>query len=217
MADPGACPGELERAVEELGAVGMMTGGYGFAGREIHDEAFYPLWEKMIELDVPAFMHGYNHSASGENAADAFDASSIVGMCNYETLSIWNLICGGVLDRYPELRFYVTHAGGFFPYHLGRFEQTNQTMAPDSVNKKLVSEYMDNFVFDPDIHSPIMRKALIETIGIDHFVYGDNLGGSDNFNGDLTGEMGLSDEDREKILSGNALRILPRLKVGASA
>lgn len=217
MAEPSACVAELERAVNELGAVGLMMGGVGFAGREVHDEAFYPLWEKMIELQVPAFVHGYNHSATGENSADAFDASSIVGMCNFETLFMWNAICGGVLDRYPELRFYVTHAGGFFPYHLGRFEQTNQTMAPDSVNEKPVSEYLENFVFDPDIHSPIMRKALIETIGLERFVYGDNLGGSDNFHGDLTDGIGLSDADREMILSGNALRILPRLKVEASA
>ncbi len=62
-----------------------------------------------------------------------------------------------------------------------------------------------------------MRKALVEFIGIDRFVYGDNLGGADNFSGDLTNDIGLSDEDREKIRSGNALRLLPRLKVGASA
>jgi aminocarboxymuconate-semialdehyde decarboxylase len=215
--DPAVAPVELERAVTELGAVGMMTGGVNFAGREIHDEAFYPLWEKMIELQVPAFVHGYNASASGHGAEDQFDTSSIIGMNNFETICIWNLICGGVLDRYPELRFYVTHAGGFFPYHLGRFEQTNQTMAPDSVNEKPVSEYLDNFVFDPDLHEPIMRKALVDFIGIDRFVYGDNLGGSDNFHGDLTDDIGLTDADREKIRSTNALRILPRLSVPASA
>ena len=217
MSDPAVAPAELERAVEELGAVGMMTGGTNFGGREIHDPAYYPLWEKMVELKVPAFVHGYNASATGHGAEDAFDASSIIGMNHYETLCMWNLICGGVLDRYPDLRFYVTHAGGFFPYHIGRFEQTNQTMAPDSVNERKVSEYLDNFLFDPDVHEPIMRKALVELIGVDRFVYGDNLGGSDNFHGDLTDGIGLSDADREKIRSGNALKLLSRLSVPASA
>lgn len=213
MSDPKVAPAELERAVSELGAVGMMMGGANFGGLEVYHRVYDPLWEKLCELDVPVFIHGYNASATGHGADDPYDASSIVGMNYYETLCIWYLICSGVLDRYPDLRFYVTHAGGFVPFHLGRLTHTNQTMAPDSVNRKPVDEYLDNFYFDPDIHDPIMRKALVELIGVDRFVYGDNLGGSDNFEGDLTDGIGLSDEDREKIRSGNALRLLKRLKV----
>ncbi|MCW3001046.1 MAG: hypothetical protein JWQ20_344 [Conexibacter sp.] len=213
MADPAEAPRELTRAVEELGAVGMMMGGANFAGREVYDRAYDPLWERVCELDVPVFVHGYNASATGHGSNDPYDTSSIVGMNYYETMCIWYLICSGVLDRFPTLQFYVTHAGGYFPFHLGRFTHTNQTMAPDSVNKKPVDEYFGNFLFDPDIHDPIMRKALVDLVGVDRFVYGDNLGGSDNFQGDLTDEIGLSDEDREKIRSGNALRVLKRLKV----
>jgi aminocarboxymuconate-semialdehyde decarboxylase len=209
LADPAAAPAELERAVSELGAVGMMMGGADFGGREVYDRIYDPVWEKLCELDVPVFVHGYNVSATGAtHGTDAFDATTILGMPYYESLCVWYLICGGVLDRYPDLRLYVTHAGGFVPYHLGRLEQTNRTMAPDSLNQKPVSEYMKNFYFDPDIHDPVMRRTLIDQIGIDHFVYGDNLGGSDNFNGDLTDGMGLSEEDREKIRSGNARRLL---------
>ena len=83
-------------------------------------------------------------------------------------------------------------------------------MAPDSVNEKPVDQYLDHFYFDPDVHEPIMRKALIQLDGVDRFVYGDNLGGSDNFEGDLTEGIGLSDQDREKIRSGNALKLLER-------
>jgi aminocarboxymuconate-semialdehyde decarboxylase len=213
MSDPAEAPRELERAVSELGAVGMMMGGCNFAGHEVYDEVYEPLWEKLCELDVPVFLHGYNASAEGHSGEDRYDSSSIVGMNVYETLCMWYLINSGVLDRYPDLRFYVTHAGGFFPYHLGRFRHTNQTMAPDSVNKKPVDEYFENFYFDPDIHDPIMRKALVDLVGVDRFVYGDNLGGSDMFEGDLTDDIGLSDEDRERIRSGNALGLLKRLKV----
>jgi aminocarboxymuconate-semialdehyde decarboxylase len=212
MGDPREAVRELDRAVNELGAVGMYMGGANMGeGREVYDPAFYPLWEKVVELGVPVFVHGYNQTAAEDTSDDPFDTSSIVGMNFDETRCIWYLINGGVLDRYPDLRFYVTHAGGFFPYHMGRFEQTNITMAPDSRNIKKVSEYLDNFYFDPDVHEPIMRRALVELIGVDKFVYGDNLGGSDNFEGDLTEGIGLSSEDREKIRSGNALRLIPKL------
>ena len=215
MGDPEAAPAELERAVTELGAVGMMMGGTNLGGHEVHHECYEPLWAKLDELGVPAFIHGYNQSAALDWHEDAFDLTSIVGMNYDETSCMWNLINGGVLDRYPDLRFYVTHAGGFFPYHLGRFEQTNLTMAPDSVNTKKVSEYLPNFYFDPDVHEPIMRKALVDLIGVDNFLYGDNLGGSDNFHGDLTEGIGLSDDDREKIRSGNSLKLIKRLTAPA--
>jgi aminocarboxymuconate-semialdehyde decarboxylase len=215
MGDPEAAPAELERAVTDLGAVGMMMGGTNLNGHEVHQECYDPLWAKLTELGVPAFVHGYNQSAALDWHEDAFDLTSIVGMNYDETACVWNLICGGVLDRHPDLRFYVTHAGGFFPYHLGRFEQTNRTMAPDAVNERPVKEYLPSFYFDPDVHEPIMRKALVELIGPDNFVYGDNLGGSDNFQGDLTDGIGLSEEDREKIRGGNALGLLKRLSVEA--
>jgi aminocarboxymuconate-semialdehyde decarboxylase len=215
LGEPDAAPAELERAVKELGAVGMMMGGTNLGGHEVHHECYDPVWTKLTELGVPGFVHGYNQSAALDLHEDAFDLTSIVGMNYDETACIWNLINGGVLDRHPDLRFYVTHAGGFFPYHLGRFNQTNKTMAPDSVNKKSVKEYLHHFYFDPDVHEPIMRKALVELIGVDSFVYGDNLGGSDNFHGDLTDGIGLADEDREKIRAGNAMELLPRLSVAA--
>jgi aminocarboxymuconate-semialdehyde decarboxylase len=217
MGDPESAPGELERAVSELGAVGMMMGGTNLGGRELYDACYEPLWAKMVELDVPAFIHGYNASVALDMAEEKFDLTTILGMPYDETAGIWNLICSGVLDRYPELRFYVTHAGGFFPYHLGRCEQTNQTMAPDAVNERPVEEYLENFYFDPDVHDPVMRRALVERIGVDRFVYGDNFGGADNFEGDLTDGIGLSEEDREKIRTGNALKLLKRLTLNAPA
>jgi aminocarboxymuconate-semialdehyde decarboxylase len=215
LGDPQAAPGELERAVSELGAVGAMMGGTNLAGRELHDEAFEPLWAKMVELDVPGFIHGYNQSVALGVAPDEerFDLTTILGMPYDETCGMWNLICSGVLDRHPELRFYVTHAGGFFPYHLGRLEQTNLTMVPDARNERPVADYLENFYFDPDIHDPVMRRALVERIGVDRFVYGDNFGGADNFDGDLTDDIGLSEEDREKIRTGNALKLLKRLNL----
>ncbi len=69
---------------------------------------------------------------------------------------------------------------------------------PDRDPGGSVPEHLHHFYFDPDIHEPIMRKALVELIGIDDFVYGDNLGGSDNFHGDPTDEIGLSEADRER-------------------
>jgi aminocarboxymuconate-semialdehyde decarboxylase len=159
---------------------------------------------------VPIFCHGYNQSVSwGEHAMDdRFDSTSIVGMCNDEARLFWFMINGGVIDRFPNLKVYITHGGGFVPYQVRRFHETNLTMAPDSVNKKPVLDYMPNFYFDLDIHSPAMRRAVATDIGADRLLYGTNFGGADSHEGDLTEDIGLSESDREKVRSGNAIKLL---------
>lgn len=210
LQDPVAAAKELERSVTELGAQGLMMGGRNFGGREVNDPAFRPLWEKVSELDCMIFVHGYNQSVTwGKNACDdPFDTSSIVGMNSDETLFYWNLTNGGVLDDFPDLKVLITHGGGFVPFQLGRFNLTNKTMAPDSKNKKDLIEYNSNFFYDLDIHSPHMRRAIIEEVGVEQVLYGDNFSGADVHEGDLTDGLGLSEADREKIRYRTALPML---------
>jgi len=210
LQDPPAAAKEIERAVTQLGAKGLGMGAANFGGREVHDRAFYPVWEKLCELGVPIFVHGYNQSVTWGDKAndDPFDTTSIVGMLYDEARYFWYMVNGGVLDDFPDLRVYITHAGGYVPYQLGRFRETNITMAPDSRNKRHVDEYRDNFFFDPLAHSPHIRRAIVAEIGVDHLLYGDNFGGADSIDFDLTDGIGLSNADREKIRSGNARKLL---------
>jgi aminocarboxymuconate-semialdehyde decarboxylase len=209
MHKPAEAASELQRAVG-MGAVGFSCGGANFGGLDLHSPEMDTLWEKVVELDVPVFVHGYNQSVTwGKHAMDdPFDTTSILGMCYDNTRAFWHLICGGVLDRFPSLRFYITHAGGFTPFQLERFAITNETMAPDSVNKKPFLEYMDSFYFDPQLPNVKMRRAMVETIGVDRLVVGTNFMGSDQIDFDLTEGIGLSEDDREKIRSGNAINLL---------
>jgi aminocarboxymuconate-semialdehyde decarboxylase len=211
--DPKAAAAELERAVTQRGAAGISMGGANFGGREVSDPEFRPLWEKACELGALIFVHGYNQSVTwgAEAMKDPYDTTSIVGMNSDETLFFWRLVNSGVLDDFPELRVYITHGGGFVPYQLWRFNETNKTMAPDSKNQRDVIEYGPNFFYDLDVHHPAMRRAVVEVVGADQLLYGDNFSGADSHSGDLTLGIGLSDADREKIRSGNALRLLKNI------
>jgi aminocarboxymuconate-semialdehyde decarboxylase len=210
LQDPVAAAAELERAVTQLGAQGLMMGARNFGGLEVYDPAFRPLWEKVSELGCMIFVHGYNQSVTwGDKAmTDPFDTTSIVGMNSDETLFYWYLTNGGVLDEFPDLKVLITHGGGFTPFQLGRFAMTNKTMAPDSKNKKDLLEYNANFFYDLDIHSPYMRRAIIDEVGVSQVLYGDNFSGSDIHEGDLTDGLGLSQEDRDAIRWKNAVPLL---------
>jgi aminocarboxymuconate-semialdehyde decarboxylase len=209
LQDPQSAAKELDRAVTQLGAKGLEMGGANFGGLEADDPALDPVWEKICELGVPVFCHGYNQSVGwDEPMNDPYDTTSIIGMNSDEALFYWYVCNGGVLDRFPDLKLLITHGGGFVPFQLGRFEATNLTMAPDSKNKKPFTEYRKNFYYDLDIHSPIMRRAIIDAVGIDQVVYGDNFGGADGHRVDLTDKLGLTDDQREQIRSTNVLKLV---------
>ena len=90
---------------------------------------------------------------------------------------------------------------------LGRLHDLNRAMAPDSRNKRPLMDYMPNFYFDLDVHHPALRRGVAEVVGVDNLVYGTNFGGAYE-HGDLTAGIGLTDTEREKIRSGNAIKLL---------
>jgi len=209
LADPTEAAREIDRAVTQLGARGVCVGGANFKGLEAHSEELFPVWEQVTRLGVPLMVHGYNQSVWwGEgHGADKFETTSIVGDCVDETLFFWYLICGGALDTFPTLKAYINHAGGMAVFQLGRLAELNASMAPDSRNRRPFMEYLANFWFDLDVHHPSLRRAVVDVVGIDQIVYGTNFGGAYD-NGDLTAGLGLSEEEREQIRSGNARRLL---------
>ncbi|HEY2659728.1 MAG TPA: amidohydrolase family protein [Caulobacteraceae bacterium] len=206
---PAAACKEIRRAVKDLGAVGLSCGGSNFGGLEFDSPELYPVWETMCDLDLPIFVHGYNQSVTWGPKAneDRYETTAIVGMNYDETKCFWYLVCGGVLDRFPNLKVYITHAGGFVPYQFGRLEQTIQNL--DTVhNKKPLRAYLKNFWFDPELHELPMRQALVEMIGADQLVYGTNFGGSDAIRFDMTEGLKISEADMRKIRYENAIKLL---------
>lgn len=209
MQNPREAAAELRRAVTELGAVGLSIGGANFGGMEGGDPELDEVWRTACDLDVPVFVHGYNQSVAWGDRADTerYEVTSIVGMMADESAFFWNMICSGALDRFPKLKIYITHAGGYVPYHLGRLEITNSVLRT-SKNQKPLLDYMGNFYFDMLTHHTSMRKAIVDVIGPDQLLYGSNFGGSDGVREDLTEGIGLSQGDRDKIRGENALKLL---------
>ena len=208
LADPAGAVAEIDRAVLQLGAKGVCIGGTNFDGIQTYDERLFPVWEKIAALGVPIQVHGFNQSVYwGErHHEDKFETTSILGDCYDETLFFWYLICGGALDTFPTLKTYVTHAGGMAVFQLGRLSELNGAMAPDARNQRPLLNYMPNFYFDLDVHHPALRRAVAEVVGIDRLLYGTNFGGAYD-HGDLTKGLGLSETDRERVRSGNAIEL----------
>ncbi|MBT8447347.1 MAG: amidohydrolase, partial [Gammaproteobacteria bacterium] len=216
-----SCIGELQRCVTELGFVGCNlnpdpSGGH-WTSRPLTDRDWYPLYEKMVELDVPAMVH-----VSG-SCNDNFHATG-AHYINADTTAFMQFIQGDLFSDFPDLRFVIPHGGGAAPYHWGRYRGL-----ADMLNKPPLDEHvMRNVFFDTCVYHQPGIDLLFEVIDIDNILFGSEMIGAVRGIDPRTGhyfddtkryvdKLGLSVEDQRKVYEHNARRIYPRLDAALTA
>ena len=203
MGDVKEAAAEAKRAIEQLGARGIYIGAANLAGLEVDDPAMNGLYEVLTAADLPMCIHP-GPASFDAGQGDMYHEKLALGFPGQEAHAIFRLIAGGVLDEFPTLKAYVSHAGGFFPFQIGRYEEFLK-IAADSKAKRSVYDYLPNLFFDPILHDIRARRLLVEIVGSSQVLLGSNYAGMDSVDGlAYVNELGLADADREKILGGNA-------------
>ncbi|AIT82126.1 amidohydrolase family protein [Novosphingobium pentaromativorans] len=204
---------ELERLKSFHYSRGVNMSTDNLAGRELFDEALFPIFEYLEAIGEPLFLHGAPIGTDDPawdpalNEKDIFNFGWIAGYIYRESLAFGNLVLGGVLDRYPNLKICIPHGGGFVPYQLGRFAEAAERM-PASKAKKPVSEYVRNFYFENSVHDPRARDFLVQVWGIDNIYTGSNFDGWDQNDAFGFAEtMARNDEELHKLWAGNAIKL----------
>lgn len=206
---------ELERCVRELGFVGCNlnpdpSGGHWTAPPLI-DRHWYPFYEKMVELDVPAMIHV---SASCNPNFHATGAHYI----NADTTAFMQFIEGDLFRDFPTLRFVIPHGGGAVPYHWGRY----RGLADMLKRPALDGHVMKNVFFDTCVYHQPGIDLLTEVIGLDNILFGSEMVGAVRGIDPTTGHyfddtrryidaLPLSDADKRRIFELNVRRVYPRL------
>lgn len=208
MQDAGKAAEELERAVKRLGLRGVQIGS-NVNGRYFDDPGFDPFWEAAQALDALIFVHPTNGVGS-ERMKDHY-LFNLIGNPAETSLAFAKCIFGGVLDRFPRLKFCLAHAGGFLPYTWGRLDRGYQAVvACQGKISRPPGEYIRLFYFDTIAHSRMALEYLVQNFGADHV-----LSGSDYpFDmGDpepcaTVSDLKIDAKDKEKIAGGNAASLL---------
>ncbi|MDR3472257.1 MAG: amidohydrolase family protein [Devosia sp.] len=204
LQDLDASVKELERSIR-LGARGVHVGAYGLGGRELYDEALWPIYARMEEAGLPLFVHPYPFELSG--AAPTPFGGPMLEFPYQSSMAATHLILGGVLDAFPKLNVCISHGGGFLPYQFGRIEAFAK-LNPNSRAKRPLREYLPQIYFDNLIHEVDARKYLVDWMGARNVLVGDNYLGLDSADGfAYLKELGLDVEDADAIAGGNAARI----------
>jgi 4-oxalmesaconate hydratase len=209
------CVAELERTVRQLGFVGCNlnpdpSGGY-WTSPPLTDEYWYPLYELMTELDVPAMIHV---STSCNPAVHTLGAHYL----NADTTAFMQLLEGDLFGRFPSLKFVIPHGGGAVPYHWGRFLgiATRENRPP------VDSHLMNNVFFDTCVYHQPGIDLLTSVIKPANILFASEMLGAvrgNNPDGDFPWDdtkryidkAPLAAEDRAHIFELNSRRVYPRL------
>lgn len=160
---------ELDRCVS-LGFKGCMLNPDPFENTKsdqpgLGDQYWYPLYEKLCELDFPAHIH-----ATGSRADRTPYSMHFI---NEESIAVYNLVNSDVLTDFPQLKIVVSHGGGAMPYQIGRFEA-------GSINPGQTwrfSERMRKLYYDTVLYTEGALRLLIETVGPEQCLFGSECPG----------------------------------------
>jgi 4-oxalmesaconate hydratase len=212
---PKNCIAELERCVKEFGFIGCNlnpdpSGGY-WTDPPLTDKWWYPLYEKMVELDVPAMVH----VSASCNPNFHFTGAHYI---NADTTAFMQFIQSNLFRDFPTLRFVIPHGGGAVPYHWGRYRGIAQDMGRPPLKELL----LDNVYFDTCVYHQACIDLLLKVIPADNILFASEMVGAVRGIDPDTGHYyddtkryvdavdWLSAADKAKIFEENVKKVYPR-------
>jgi 4-oxalmesaconate hydratase len=213
--DPRTCLPELDKCVTELGCVAVNlnpdpSGGH-WKEPPLTDRHWYPIYEKLVEHDVPAMIHA---STSCNPVFHTLGAHYL----NADTTAFMQCLAGDLFKDFPTLKLVIPHGGGAVPYHWGRFRGLGQAL-----NKPLLQDHLlNNIFFDTCVYHQPGIDLLTKVIPVDNILFASEMIGAvrgidpeTGFHYDDTRRYveasSLDLDAKRKIYEGNARRVYPRL------
>ena len=220
--DPKTCIPELDKCVQQYGNVGINlnpdpSGGH-WNSPPLTDRHWYPIYEKMVEYDIPAMIHV-------STSCNACFHTTGAHYLNADTTAVMQLIQGDLFKDFPTLKFVIPHGGGAAPYHWGRFRGLAQEM-----KKPLLSEHLlKNIYFDTCVYHQPGIDLLTKVIPVENIMFASEMIGAvrgvdpetgayyDDTRRYIQATPHLNDEQRFKVYEGNARRVFSRLDTALKA
>ncbi|MCC7103898.1 MAG: amidohydrolase [Chloroflexi bacterium] len=201
---------ELERATSEYGFPCVQIG-TPVVDENFDEPRFSPFWEAAEALGTFIFVHPVGGTA--KELMPRYYLTNFIGNPLGTTIAIASLIFGGVLDRYPKLKLCFAHAGGAAPYLRGRWRH-GYGARPEPKERGASQPFDDYFhllYFDSLSHDGRALEYLIGSVGTDRVLLGtDYPADMDDVKqvAAIRQLPGLTDEQKDAILGGNAWRLI---------
>jgi aminocarboxymuconate-semialdehyde decarboxylase len=207
--NPAESVRELERAMNDLGLPGAMVFS-NVNGTPLADAAYESLWTKANDLDAVIYIHPA-HPASVQGM-EHYWLTALVGFLFDTTLAAAHLVFAGVPERYPRIKWVLTHMGGALPYLAERSDRGYEAFADCRRNiSKPPTEYFKQFYYDTVNFNPDAIEFAIKFAGADHILAGSDyphqIGSIPKMLESLK-RINVLEKERQMILGGNAANLL---------
>jgi 4-oxalmesaconate hydratase len=212
---PTACVAELERCVNEFGFVGCNlspdpSGGY-WTDPPLGDKQWFPLYEKMVELDVPAMIH----VSAACNPCFHTTGSHYLGA---DTTAFMQVVTSELFKDFPTLKFIIPHGGGAVPYHWGRFRGLAEGLGKPPMEELV----LNNVFFDTCVYHQRGIDLLLDVMPLENILFASEMVGAVKGIDPETGyyyddtrryidNSSLNDEEKQQVFEGNTRRVYNRL------
>lgn len=208
MQAPGLAVKEMARAAKLPGMRGLYVA-TNVNGADLDEKRFWNVYAKAEELGWTVFLHPLD--TIGRERTTRYYLKNLIGNPYDTGVAAAHLIFGGVLDAFPKLEVNLPHAGGTFPWLIGRWDHGTKVRPELKHMKKMPSEYLRRFTYDTIGHNDQINLDLVRLVGADRVV----LGSDYCFDMGLTDPVGtvermsaLSDAERDLILGTTAAKLL---------
>ena len=219
---PATCIPELEKCVKEYGFVVINlnpdpSGGH-WNSPPLSDPQWFPIYEKMIEHDIPAMIH------VSTSCNDCFHTTG-AHYLNADTTAFMQCLTSDIFKRFPQLKFIIPHGGGAAPYHWGRFRGIAQDMKLPPLKEHLLK----NIFFDTCVYHQPGIDLLLKVIPVENILFASEMIGAvrgidpesgfmyDDTKRYIEGAPQLCAADRAQSYEGNARRVFGRLNAALPA
>jgi 4-oxalmesaconate hydratase len=214
--DPKTCLAEIDRVVKDFDFVGINlnpdpSGGH-WTSPSLADRHWYPIYEKMVEYDIPAMVHV-------STSCNACFHTTGAHYLNADTTAFMQFLDSDLFKDFPTLKFLIPHGGGAVPYHWGRFRGLAQMLK----KPEPVQHVMNNVFFDTCVYHQPGIDLLTKVIPVDNILFASEMIGAvrgidpdSGFNFDDTKRYvdvtpHLNEQTRKKVFETNARRVFSRL------
>ena len=208
MQAPDLAVRELERAAKLPGIKGMYLA-TNVNGEELDERKFWDVYAKCEELGWAIFLHPVD--TIGLERTKKYYLKNLCGNPYDTGIAVAHLIFGGVLDRFPKLEVNLPHAGGTFPWLIGRWDHGAKVRPELKHMEQPPSSYLKRFTYDTIGHDDRINSALVKLVGADRVTLGSDYCfdmGLDDPLATVSRIAGLSEADKKAICGGNAQRLL---------
>jgi aminocarboxymuconate-semialdehyde decarboxylase len=208
MQAPDRAAEELTRAMRTLGLVGCQIGS-NINGKNLDDPSLEPFWAAAQKLG--AFIMVHPTQVAGADRLKSYYLANLIGNPLDTTIATACLVFGGIIERYPAIKFFMVHGGGFAPYQAGRWSHGWHVRQEPKVHlKEPPDAAIRTLYFDTILHGRPALEFLVATFGPSHVLLGS----------DYPYDMGtlecarrvralsISDADKGTILGGQFLALL---------